>query len=52
MEAFLVVVLLPFGEASAGFAKRREKRLVQELVPQPPVEASMKAFCVGLPGAM
>ena len=36
--AFLVVIVLPCGKADAGLAECREERLVQELVPQPPVE--------------
>ena len=39
VRTLLIVVLLPCGETGACLAERCEERLVQELVPQPPVEA-------------
>ena len=48
----LIVVEPPALEHAAGVSEALEDLLVQELVPQPAMKLSTKAFCCGLPGAM
>src|SRR3954454_2435544 len=43
----VVVVGPPTSEGNTSLGKRREQRLVQQLIPQPALKLSIKAFCVG-----
>ena len=65
MRAVVIVIVLPSADLLPGLAEGREQRLVQQLVPEPPVEAldeaprhgsrtsgGHMARCIGFPGAM
>jgi len=51
VRATIVVIGPPTSEGNAGLGQRREERFVQQFIPRP-LKLSMKAFCMGLPGAM
>ncbi len=52
MGAFSVVVRAPGSQRGAGMVQGWEQCLIQQLVPEAALKLSMKAFWVGLPGAM
>jgi hypothetical protein len=51
-KAIIVVIGPPTSEGNADLGQRREERFVQQFIPRPALKLSMKAFCMGLPGAM
>ena len=47
-----IVIGAPGRQGRSHMRKRWEERLVEQFVSQPAVKLSMKAFWIGLPGAM
>ena len=52
MRALFVIVGAPGFDDIACFLQRCERAFVQAFIAELPLKLSMKAFCVGFPGAM